>query len=407
MSQLGVSRVEANQERLWDHARVLCEEIGPRLSGTAGDERAVDYIATHMRECGAEVEVQDYPCPAWECESTELTLLGASGPEPLPAVAQTFSQGCDLEAEFVGVGSEEELEFAPDLDGKVLVLHGKIASSLTPDRNPLLLAAEERSAAALIVVSPGESVSTKLVRDPFLRVPSVAVAQSGGQVLVASQGERLRLRVRARRYDSKSHNVIGRLPGEQDGHVAVAAHYDTAADVPGAADNASGTAVVLELCELFAARRRALGIHFITYGAEEYGRRGQGCLGAVEYVRRHPGDVAQARAVLELDVVGTAAWPPQVTVMGWESSQRRDILGVLEQYPRCDISLQPESATPHTPFDLTGVPAVWFVNDYSKAPIHTAQDSIDLLSPEEMAFAAEVAAAVLQHLTCRDAAETG
>jgi aminopeptidase YwaD len=406
MSQLGVSRAEANQERLWNHARVLCEEIGPRLSGTAGDERAVEYIATHMRDCGLEVEVQDYSCPAWECESAELMLLGAGGPEPLPAVAQTFSQGCDLQAALVGVGSEEELELAPALDGKVLVLHGKIASNLAPDRNPLLLAAEERSAAALVLVSPGESVSTKLVRDPFLRVPSVAVAQSVGQALLASQGKRLRLRVRARRYGSKSHNVIGRLSGEQDGHVAVAAHYDTAADVPGATDNASGTAVVLELCELFAARRRGLGIHFIAYGAEEYGRRGQGCLGAVEYVRRHPGDVAQARAVLELDCVGTAALPPQVTVMGFGRSQRGDILGVLGQYPRCDVSLQPESETPHTPFDLTGVPAVWFVNDYSKAPIHTAQDSIDLLSPDEMAFTAEVAATVLEYLTCGDVAET-
>ncbi len=165
MSQLGVSPVEANQERLWNHARVLCEEIGPRLSGTAGDERAVGYIATHMRECGVAVEVQDYSCPAWECESTELTLLGAGGPERLPAVAQTFSEGCDLEAEFAGVGSEKELELASDLDGKVLVLRGRIASRLALDRNPLLLAAEERSAAALIVVSPGESVSTKLVRD--------------------------------------------------------------------------------------------------------------------------------------------------------------------------------------------------------------------------------------------------
>jgi Iap family predicted aminopeptidase len=406
MSQLESHGVRANQERLWDHLRVLCEQIGPRLSGTAGDERAVDYIAAHMRKCGADVEVQDYPCPGWECESAELTLLGAGGPEPLPAVAQTFSEGCDVEAELGAVGSEEELELAPDLDGKMLVLHGKIASRLTPDRNPLLLAAEERRAAGLIIVSPNESVPTKLVRDPFLRVPSVAVAQSVGQALLARQGTRLRLRVRARRYDSKSHNVIGRLPGERDGHVLVAAHYDTAADVPGASDNASGTAVVLELCELFAARRRSLGIHFIAYGAEEYGRRGFACLGAAEYVRRHPADVAQARGIIELDCVGTATPPPRVTLMGFGTPQRKDILGVLGQYPRCEVILRPEAETPHTPFDLTGVPIAWFVNDYPRVPIHTVQDSIDLLSPEEMAFAADVAAAVLHRLACGDVAET-
>ncbi|MCK4283130.1 MAG: M28 family peptidase, partial [Candidatus Brocadiae bacterium] len=395
MSQQGKKGIEVNRERLWGHLRVLCEEIGPRLSGTPADERAVEYIADHMRKCGAEVEVQDYPCPGWEHESTELALLGADGPKALPAFAQTFTEACDVEAELVGVGSPDELEFAPDLEGKVLVLHGKIASSLTPDRNRLLLIAEERRAAALIVVNPEEPVPSKLVRDPFVRVPAAAVAQSVGRKLLASEGERLRLRIRARRYDSTSHNVIGRFPGEQEGHIAVAAHYDSAADSPGASDNASGTAVVLELCELFAdAGQPRPGIHFIAYGAEEYGRRGGACLGAVEYVRRHAAETSQMLALIEPDCVGTAAVPPRVTVMGFEPSQREGVVGVLERFPRYEVRLRPETETPHTPFDLTGVPAVWFVNNYTRLPIHAAEDAIDVLNPDEMAFTAEVAAAV-------------
>ena len=39
--------MHVNRERLWDHARVLCEEIGPRLSGTPADERTIEYIAGH------------------------------------------------------------------------------------------------------------------------------------------------------------------------------------------------------------------------------------------------------------------------------------------------------------------------------------------------------------------------
>ena len=241
--------------------------------------------------------MQDFPCPGWRHEATELALLAAGRPEPLPAFAQTFSEACDVEAELKGVISRDELELAPDLEGKVLLLHGKLATSLAADRNPTLLSAEGRRPSALIVVSPEETVSTKMIRDPFLRVPAAAVSQSVGRKLLENQGRRVRLAIRARRYDSTGHNVIARLPGRDEGHIAVVAHFDTAAQSPGATDNASGTAVVMELCELFAAAGRPkLGIHFIAYDAEEYGRHGGvlgGNLGSVEYVRRHPIETKQ------------------------------------------------------------------------------------------------------------------
>ncbi len=398
MSQRGKMRIEVDQERLWNHLRVLCEEIGARLSGTPADERTVQYMAEHFQRCGAEVEVQDYPCPAWEHESTELTLLGADGTEQLPAFAQTFTETCDVEAEFVCVGTRDELEFAPDLEGKVLVLYDRLATSLASDRNPAVLTAEERQAAALVAVNPAETVSTKSIRDPFLRVPAVAVAQSVGRKLRQNEGERLRLRIRARRYDSTGHNVIGRFPGEEPGHVVVPAHYDTAAESPGATDNASGTAVVLELCEVFAAAgRRRLGIDFIAYGAEEYGRNGYN-LGAVEYVRRHASETALAQAVVEPDCIGMVDLPPMVRVMGFPTDQNEAVLSVLREFSRYIVDVRPDTEPPRTSFHLLGVPALWFVNDYGKVPIHTAQDTIDLMRPDELAFSAEVVAAVVEHL---------
>ena len=38
-------QVEVDEARLWSHLRVLCEEIGARLSGTPADEQAVRYMA--------------------------------------------------------------------------------------------------------------------------------------------------------------------------------------------------------------------------------------------------------------------------------------------------------------------------------------------------------------------------
>src|SRR6516164_5801320 len=45
----------------------------------------------------------------------------------------------------------------------------------------------------------------------------------------------------------KYQNVIVELPGSDEGVVVIGAHYDTAPGTPGADDNASGVAVLLEL----------------------------------------------------------------------------------------------------------------------------------------------------------------
>jgi len=391
--------MKVNRERLWNHLRVLCEEIGPRLSGTPADERTVEYIAGHFRRCGAEVEVHDFPCPGWDHEATELTLLGKRGPEPLPAFAQTFTEACDVEAQFVAVGTRHELEYMPDLEGKVLLLYGEAGTGLAPNRNSTLLSVEERQPLAVIVISPDETVSTKLIRDPFLRVPAAAVPQSTGLKLRKSEAGRVQLRIRARRYDSTSHNVIGSLPGEEKGHIVVGAHYDTAALSPGAADDAGGTAAVLELCELFAAEgKRRLGIDFIAFGAEEYGRHLR-AVGSVEYVRRHPAETGETRAVIQADGVGTSTGARPVHVMGWPARQKDDILCVLRRFPRWTVDEQIVLSSDHAPFYLHGIPAVEFTAGGGNVPIHTAEDTIDLMSPDELAFSAGVMAAVVHHLS--------
>jgi aminopeptidase YwaD len=401
-----------DRDRLWRHLETLCLEIGPRLSGSPADERAVAYIAGHFQRCGAEVEVQDFPCPSWEHASTELTLLDGGGdvqgalegqgaPESavVPAVGQTFSVGGEVVAPLAAVGSWVELDLAPDLEGKVLLLDGDAARGLAMDRNATLLTAEERRVAAVIVVSPLETVSTKLIRDPFLGVPAVGVPRSEGERLRRHVGQGVRLRLQARRYASTGHNVIARIAGKGPERVVVAAHYDSAALAPGATDNASGTAAVLELCEVFGGvPPPALGIELVAFGADEYGRHG-GNLGAAEYVRRHPQEVRQARCVVEADGIGTAPRKPRLRLVGWRGGARAEVLEVLRRFPQYEVDDQSDrpDARP-VAFHLPGVPAVHLVDDYRHLPIHTPADTIDLMSPDGLALAAEVMAALVGRL---------
>ncbi len=110
------------------------------------------------------------------------------------------------------------------------------------------------------------------------------------------------------------HNVIGYLPGSTSEYVVIGAHYDhlglgeqfsmapsLAGTVhPGADDNASGTAGVIELARTMAAEPRPKrGILFMTFAGEELG-----LLGSSYYVN-HPGlPLDKAVAMINMDMVG-------------------------------------------------------------------------------------------------------
>ena len=64
-------------------------------------------------------------------------------------------------------------------------------------------------------------------------------------------------------------NVIGRLPGSQGKRLILGAHYDSCADTPGADDNASGVAGLIELAHLFAKNPVQRPLEFVAYTLEE------------------------------------------------------------------------------------------------------------------------------------------
>ncbi len=91
-------------------------------------------------------------------------------------------------------------------------------------------------------------------------------------------------------YGRTIYNIVGTLPGlrpESEGVFIVCAHYDSTAGVtpgfatnwetmpaPGADDNGSGTAAVLEAARVLGRERPVYTIRFVLFAAEEQGTRG-------------------------------------------------------------------------------------------------------------------------------------
>jgi hypothetical protein len=125
-----------------------------------------------------------------------------------------------------------------------------------------------------------------------------------------------------------THNIIGVLPGKdkqlRNEYIVVGAHYDhlglggqnsgsrrpdTVAVHPGADDNASGDAVILELARYFKKHRPSRSIIFAFFGAEEQGIVGSKSF--VEWMKQAdshrinlPADIKGIVAMVNLDMVG-------------------------------------------------------------------------------------------------------
>ncbi|HVN33412.1 MAG TPA: M28 family peptidase [Thermoanaerobaculaceae bacterium] len=220
-----------------------------------------------------------------------------------------------------------------------------------------------------------------------------AVLEKGG---VASflTGRKVHLAVKARPwYEGEGANVVAVLRGSDPGlageFVVVGAHLDHCGDwpalLPGADDNASGSATVLEIARA-AARLRprpARSLVFVLFAGEE-----EGLLGSKFFVEHVPQGLTRGAAVFNLDMegVGRGAW-----VAGGKNFP--ELFALLE---RARDRLEPglkliagrsegEARSDHGPFQAAGIPAVsLFGASESHHGTHTPEDSIWFIAPANM-----------------------
>ena len=99
-------------------------------------------------------------------------------------------------------------------------------------------------------------------------------------------------------------NLIARF-GPRDGPVLViGAHYDSCGDTPGADDNASGVAGLLELARLLAATPPAQSVELVAYTLEEPPYFRTDSMGSVWHARSLEAAKREVRLMLSLEMIG-------------------------------------------------------------------------------------------------------
>ncbi len=105
-----------------------------------------------------------------------------------------------------------------------------------------------------------------------------------------------------------TYNLIARVPGV-DPPLVVGAHYDTVPGSPGAGDNASGVAALLELTRAFAPQSGAIrgrAVHFVAWTTEEPPFFTSPSMGSAV----HAASLSEVHAAISLDSVGTFSDEP-------------------------------------------------------------------------------------------------
>jgi hypothetical protein len=180
------------------------------------------------------------------------------------------------------------------------------------------------------------------------------------------------------------HNVAAYLPGTTNEYVIIGAHYDhlglggqfslapsmTGTVHPGADDNASGTAGVIELARYFAGQpKQKRGILFLTFAGEELGLLGS------SYWASHPElPLDNAVAMINMDMIGRVRGGKLYVGGSSSGSTFRSMLDKIAPKHRdlkIDYSEGPESgSSDHTSFTAKKVPALFFFSglhsDYHK-----------------------------------------
>lgn len=204
--------------------------------------------------------------------------------------------------------------------------------------------------------------------------------------------------------DVTAANVIGVIEGADKAHkdefIIIGAHFDHAGDNkngtynPGALDNASGTAVMMEIARLLKEGnyKPKKSILFIAFNGEE-----EGLYGSYHYANNplYPLN-KNTNVMINLDMVGSRAELP-LTLMSYDSRNTK----LREKFYQYSNVLEIDSVqdvgqgSDHNAFGAKGIDSLCLINMDMRNGYHTPNDTIDKVDENRIS---EIAKLVLYYL---------
>ncbi len=424
MKQL--QRAALESDYAYKQVAYLSNNIGPRLSGSAQAQAAVEYVAGEMRRLGLEVQLEKLMVPHWVRGEESAALVtypgqaaGTTQKIVLTALgASTATPAAGLTAEVVVVNDFEELRALgrERVAGKIVLFNARYDKEMAAQgqggpaygqavvyRGGGPSAASRLGAVAAIVRSVGgaeyrlpHTGQTRYAADAP-KIPAAAVAAEDADLIAHLTREgtvRMRLTLTPQTLpDAPSYNVIADIKGSEHPEqiVIVSGHLDSWDLGTGALDDASGVAIAMQTAQLIKqlGLRPRRTIRVIAWMNEE-----NGLVGGRTYAKDYAAEIKNHIAAIESDLgaghplgINVSAKPEALPLL-------TPISIVLQSSGAGLVRLVEETGSDITPLTEAGVPsfAPWQDSRTYFNYHHTAADTLDKVVPRELAENAAVMA---------------
>ncbi len=351
--------------------------LGPRVAGSDASLAARTYLIREYRQVGYATEVQAFTYSKFQDLGSTLTV----GDVQLQGRALNRSPAGQLTAPLVvvpAVGRPNDFA-AVEVKGAIAIVRRGEIPFIEKARN-----AATAGAVGLVIVNnkPDELFGT-LPDD--VEIPVFGLSGERGEPLfkeASTQTLRANLNVNVQNKTVTGHNIIAHLPDVKQPNVLLGGHYDSVAKSPGANDNASGTAVVLELAHRLVNTPLGHQAWFVAFDGEE-----DGLQGSKAFVKKaEPQFLSNLQAMMNFDMVGVNE---QLLVGGSKS------LTALAQKAEPKVSTITDTGnSDHHSFSTAGVPVLFFYRGQDPN-YHSPNDKV--VDPKLLEATAQIAQSILRY----------
>ena len=396
-----ISRISA--ERIYEDVHYLSETIGPRVTGTEEEKLTANYIKKRLLSYGYEVEVQNFSIP----DKKVGHLQTSNGDEVLvnAALGSASTAEDGLTAGLYHAGLGYPADFNEDAAGKIaLISRGAITFQVK---------VENAIAAGSVGVLIYDNIDQSGPLNPSINenspLPVGGITKVSGEALledVVSQNGTVTLKVKSIESATSQNIIAKRTPKKGGNHdiLHVSAHYDSVPFAPGASDNASGTAVALEMARVLKSYPIEKELRIAFVGAEEIG-----LFGSQYYVSQlTENEVDRSIGNFNMDMVGTS-WENATaifmnTVDGQANIVSETAAATAERIGTpSELILYQRGSSDHVSFHDAGIAAVNFIRrEPGTANLepyyHTPLDTIEHISADRLKEAGDLVGASVYSL---------
>ncbi len=373
------------------HLNALASEDDARVTGFDGEKKAAFYIENTLKEYGYVTGRQFFPVTAYSHQYTRLVLCGKEGRqeiecEPLMYSGGTMGETVRYRVAFAYTGEVSDFgeKYSEDtivvLNNRTLSYRKKALNAMAAGAKAVLIYNDENEMFRGTVSSP--------IDIPVLAADFLAGTRIVNTVLNGPVYAELTCSTIIKPAITQNITAFRRHTGQERPYMIIGAHYDSV-NTPGANDNASGVAMVLELGRLFSACDPGYDLRFVLFGSEELGLNG-----SEEYAKGLP-EKYNCLGMINLDVIAEGDSIRLSTDDRQKSSLLYRIIEQVVSESGLPWEFEGYAQSDQRSFTVEGIAAI-LISAGPLTTLHTDRDTIENINMDIMMKTGEIVVRILQ-----------